>query len=127
MGTQQLLLVILGIVIIGIAMTVGLTLFSAESVQANRDEIIHDINNIATYAYQYKTRIQCLGGGNNSYVGCTLSSKLASNENATYVLSGASIGSLVVTGTSTTTENGYVVGTIDADGNVTIDLSNFNE
>jgi hypothetical protein len=125
MGQQQLLLIILGVIIVGIAIAVGLSLFSAQSVQANKDAIINDLNNVAAYCYQYKIRPTSMGGGQNSYVGCTLPSKLASNDNATYVLSAAAVGSIVITGTSTTAANGSIKSTLDANGKATLDFSSF--
>jgi hypothetical protein len=127
MGQQQLLLIILGVIIVGIAIAVGLSLFSAQSVQANKDAIINDLNNVAAYCYQYKIRPTSMGGGQNSYVGCTLPTKLASNDNATYVLSAAAVGSIVITGTSTTTANGSIKSTLDANGKATLDFSSFVE
>ena len=38
MGQQQLLLIILGVIIVGIAIAVGLSLFSAQSIQSNKDK-----------------------------------------------------------------------------------------
>jgi hypothetical protein len=124
-GQQQLLLIILGVIIVGIAIAVGLSLFSAQSVQANKDAIINDLNNVAAYCYQYKIRPTSMGGGQNSYIGCALPSKIASNDNATYVLSGATATAIVITGTSTTTANGSIKSTLDANGKATLDLSSF--
>ncbi|MCX5729611.1 MAG: hypothetical protein NTZ28_12390, partial [Nitrospirae bacterium] len=61
MGQQQLLLIILGVIIVGIAIAVGLSLFSAQSVQSNRDAIINDLNNLAAQAYQYRIRPTSMG------------------------------------------------------------------
>ena len=66
-----------------------------------------------------------MGGGQNSYIGCALPSKIASNDNATYVLSGATATAIVITGTSTTTANGSIKSTLDANGKATLDLSSF--
>ena len=125
MGQQQLLLIIVGVIIVEIAIAVGLTLFSGQSVQENKDAIINDLNNIAEYCYQYKERPTSMGGGQYSYVGCTLPSKLASSDNATYILSAASVGSIVITGTSTNIENGSISSTLDVNGKPTLDFSNF--
>src|SRR3990170_6551910 len=84
MGQQQLLLIILGVIIVGIAIAVGLSLFSAQSIQANKDAIINDLNNIAAHAYQFKIRPTSMGGGQGSYSGYSIPSKMASNENATF-------------------------------------------
>ena len=94
MGQQQLLLIILGVIIVGIAIAVGLSLFSAQSVQSNKDAMINDLNNIAAQAYQFRIRPGSMGGGQGSYDGSTLTpagdpfrlpAKMATNENATYV------------------------------------------
>ena len=87
MGQQQLLLIILGVIIDGIAIAVGLSLFTANSIQANKDAMINDINNIAANAYQYRIRTSSMGGGNNSYVGYTIPTRLSSNSNATSTIS----------------------------------------
>ena len=50
MGQQQLLLIILGVIIVGIAIAVGIAMFSSGSVQANKDAIINDMNNLAANA-----------------------------------------------------------------------------
>ncbi len=83
MGQQQLLLIILGVIIVGIAIAVGLSLFSAQSVQSNRDAIINDLNNLAAQAYQYMIRPSSMGGGQGSYGGFSIPSKMVTNENAT--------------------------------------------
>jgi hypothetical protein len=119
MGQQQLLLIILGVIIVGIAIAVGLSLFSANSVQANKDAIINDINNIAANAYQYRIRTTSMGGGNNSYDGYNLPNKLSSNSNATYTATGAGNACTIV-GTSSSVSGCSVTGVIDAQGNLTL-------
>jgi hypothetical protein len=84
MGQQQLLLIILGVIIVGIAIAVGLSLFSAQSIQSNKDAIINDLNNLAAYCYQYRIRPASMGGGGNVYTGMVLPAKMSSNDNATY-------------------------------------------
>jgi hypothetical protein len=115
MGQQQLLLIILGVIIVGIAIAVGLSLFSAQSIQANKDAMINDINNIAAYCYQFKIRPASMGGGQNSYTNCTIPGKLSSNDNATYALSnpGATI---TITGTSTANTAGTISAVLSATG-----------
>jgi hypothetical protein len=91
MGTQQLMLIILGMAIIGIALAVGLSLFSANGVQANKDAIIHDVLNIfAASAYQHYLRPASMGGGAYAYdnsrggTAYTIPAILATNENGVY-------------------------------------------
>jgi hypothetical protein len=84
MGQQQLLLIILGVIIVGIAIAVGLSLFTAQSIQSNRDAIINDLNNLAAQAYQYRIRPTSMGGGQGDYSSFAIPSKMRTNENATY-------------------------------------------
>ena len=84
MGQQQLLLIILGVIIVGIAIAVGLQLFQAGSVGANQDAIVNDIMNIAAHADQYRIRPSTMGGGDGEFVGYTLPQRLAETGNATY-------------------------------------------
>ena len=48
MGQQQLFLIILGVIIVGIAIAVGLSLFTAQSIQSSRDAIINYLDNLRT-------------------------------------------------------------------------------
>ena len=102
MGQQQLLLIILGVIIVGIAIAVGISMFSSGSVQANRDGIVNDLNNLAANAYQFKIRPTTMGGGGGTYTGgsgYSIPTKLASNENGTYTRSNAAQ-AVTFTGTS---------------------------
>jgi hypothetical protein len=125
MGQQQLLLIILGVIIVGIAIAVGLSLFTANSIQANKDAIINDVNNIAANAYQYRIRTQSMGGGNNSYEGYNIPTRLSSNANATYVASGQTTDACVITGTSTSvvSEVHTVVGTLNTNGDLALEFT----
>jgi hypothetical protein len=113
MGQQQLLLIILGVIIVGIAIAVGLSLFSAQSVASNKDAIINDLGNLAATAYQFKIRPNSMGGGGGSYTGFTIPSKMSSNDNATYETTGTPGATVVYKATSA---NGTVTATVDADG-----------
>ena len=87
MGQQQLLLIILGVIIVGIAIAVGLSMFTAQSIGANKDAIISDMTNLSATAYQFRIRPVAMGGGGGTtFVGYTLASVLADNENARYTL-----------------------------------------
>jgi hypothetical protein len=89
MGQQQLLLLILGAIIVGIAMMVGISLFAANDSQANKDGVTSKLNNIAADAAQYKLRPKTLGGGRPSYVGYVIPEKMRSDENGTYAIIGS--------------------------------------
>ena len=115
MGQQQLLLIILGVIIVGIAIAVGLSLFSAQSVQSNKDAMINDLNNISAHAYQFRIRPASMGGGQGVYTGYTIPGKMAKNENGTYASTpAANTVTLVATSAANTTNVITVV--VDSDG-----------
>ncbi len=115
MGQQQLLLIILGVIIVGIAIAVGLSLFSAQSIQANKDAIINDLNNIAAHAYQFKIRPSSMGGGDGSYTGYSIPTKMATNENANYAATPAA-SSVTVVATSVQNTTNQITVVVDSDG-----------
>ena len=71
MGQQQLLLIILGVIVVGIAVAVGITMFTDNAVNANRDAVTNDLVNLAARAQQFYRRPTALGGGGNSFIGLT--------------------------------------------------------
>ena len=95
MGQQQLLLIILGVIVVGIAVIVGITMFQDNAISANRDAVVNDLVNLGARAQQFYRRPLALGGGGNSFVGCTID-KLAGpvgggswiNPNGTYTVEG---------------------------------------
>ena len=119
MGQQQLLLIILGVIIVGIAIAVGITMFSSSSVQANKDAIVNDLNNLAADAYQYRIRPTTMGGGAGSYGGYKVPTKLQANENGTYTPTtavSAAAQSFNLIGTSVSYPGSTVQATIDSTG-----------
>jgi len=84
MGQQQLLLIVLGVIIVGIAIVVGINLFSASSLEANRDAVVADNMNLAALAQQFYKKPSSLGGGNNTFTGFTIPTNLASTANGSY-------------------------------------------
>jgi hypothetical protein len=123
MGQQQLLLIILGVIIVGIAIAVGLSLFSSQSIQSNKDAIINDINNLAASAYQFRIRPISMAGGGGAYdkskgasAAFTIPVKMSSNENATYTLGTVGADAVPITGTSTSNTANTVTATVNSDG-----------
>ena len=115
MGQQQLLLIILGVIIVGIAIAVGLSLFSAQSVQSNRDAIINDLNNLAAQAYQFRIRPSSMGGGQGDYTTFTIPSKMKTNENGTYTAA-PTTNTIVFTAVSAQNASNSIKVTIDSNG-----------
>ena len=95
MGQQQLLLIILGVIVVGIAVAVGITMFTDNAVSANRDAVTNDLVNLASRAQQYYRRPAGLGGGQGAFdnskggLGLTVIAQLTSkpsNSNGDYTL-----------------------------------------
>ncbi|OGU34682.1 MAG: hypothetical protein A2068_08515 [Ignavibacteria bacterium GWB2_35_6b] len=84
MGQQQLLLIVLGVIIVGIAVVVGINVFTASSVQANKDGLTADVVNLGSMAQQYYRKPTALGGGGNTFTGWTLPGTLDTTGNGTY-------------------------------------------
>ena len=104
MGQQQLLLIILGVIIVGIAVAVGITMFQDNAISANKDAVINDLVQLAAKAQQHYRKPTSLGGGGNSYTGIDSAGSLVSaafsnNDNGKYFVT--------ATGTSTITLTGY--------------------
>ncbi len=81
MGQQQLLLIILGVIIVGIAIAVGITMFSASASDANRQAIIGDLMNYGAKAQRYYRTPESLGGGGQDFNGFFLTASEATNPN----------------------------------------------
>ncbi|MCL5028776.1 MAG: hypothetical protein M1480_07120 [Bacteroidetes bacterium] len=86
MGQQQLLLIVLGVIIVGIAIVVGINLFNANSVASNRDAVISDLNNIGAMAHQYFMRPTSMGGGGNSFTSFAIPTGYTPTPNGTYTI-----------------------------------------
>ena len=108
MGQQQLLLVILVTIIVGIATVVAINTFSSSADSANIDAVRNDVAYIAAAAQGYYTKPTMLGGGGNDFSDITFNDiifaadsvnadgKRAINANGVYIIA-ASTSSFTVT------------------------------
>ncbi|MBI2430016.1 MAG: hypothetical protein HYV29_14705 [Ignavibacteriales bacterium] len=95
MGNQQILLIILGMVIIGVTIAVAIVLVNENAITANRDAMAADLVNIATRAQQYYNTPANFGGGGRTYIGLSAdvagmlklaSLEMSANGNGTYTI-----------------------------------------
>jgi Tfp pilus assembly protein PilE len=86
MGQQQLLLIVLGVIIVGIAIAVGISMFKSNAQSSNRDAIVNDLNNLAAQAQQYYRKPTSMGGGAQAFNGFGLASADTGNGNGSYFL-----------------------------------------
>jgi len=118
MGQQQLLLLILSAVIVGVAIVMGINMFAENAAQANQDAVMQDVLTLASRAQAWYRRPVELGGGGRTYVGMTLIDLNfdTPNDNGTYALSGGTATAVTVTGVGTENPDG-------AGANVTVAVS----
>jgi hypothetical protein len=91
MGSQQLLLILLIIVLVGFALTVAFMMLHSKAVDANHNALTKDLLYYATKAREFYWRPSTLGGGNRSFSGVTLPmlSIVSSNVNGRYFVVGS--------------------------------------
>lgn len=113
MGQQQLLLLVLGAIIVGVAIVVGVNMFSTSAVNANRDAVVQDCMTLATRAQQWYRTPAILGGGGRSFNSISLSAIRfpGTNENGTFTISGSG-NTCTITGTGTEPQSNVGVVTI---------------
>jgi len=131
MGQQQLLLVILVTIIVGIATVVAINTFGSAADAANIDAVRNDVAAIASGAQGYFMKPTMLGGGGRTFTGITFEDfgfaangisgdgLTAQNENGFYVISGVGADQFTITAHPASDED-YVAGAVDADGLLTV-------
>ena len=114
MGQQQLLLIVLGVIIVGIAIVVGINLFNANAEESAKDTLASEGTNLAALAQQFYKKPLALGGGGNTFntggagnTGFTIPAKLVtSGTGAGWVLTTKAAQNLLLTATNTV-NSGY--------------------
>jgi len=126
MGQQQLLLVILVTIIVGIATVVAINTFGSAADAANLDAVRNDVAAIASAAQGYYMKPEMLGGGGRTFTGITFEDfgfaangiaadgLTAQNENGRYELS-VTAQEITVTA-HPASDDAYVPGTVDGNG-----------
>lgn len=69
MGQQQLLLIILGIIIIGVAIVVSVSLFRTNAINHKRDLVTNECISLASMAIDHYKKPKIFGGGEKSFTG----------------------------------------------------------
>ena len=86
MGTQQILLIVLSVIIVGAAIAVGITMFNNQSYSANKLAIAADAQNFASQVFQYYKTPASQGGGDRSIPDAakTIANFIGWGDTATY-------------------------------------------
>lgn len=129
MGTQQILMIVLGVIVVGIAVSVGLAMFDAQSYSSNRSALASELQFHSTVIVQLWKMPTSLGGASMNQanitpasVGSALGFQLAggvwslTNENGEYRVISTNSGVVVVAGLGRDTKGGkhpYAEMTVD--------------
>ena len=100
MGQQNLLIVVVGIMIVAIAVTVGISMFRGNSVESARNNLIVDLGFYAQKAREYYWKPRTQGGGDRSFLGVRLDNLAyaTENENGRYYVENSTQDELVLVG-----------------------------
>ena len=122
MGQQQLLLVVLGIIIVGIAIAISIQLFRSNAIEAKRDILIEETTSLGVMALQYFKKPAELGGGSKSFIGWTIPSQMVTTANGNFVTSTISADEVIIIGTGTE----VVTGTDSIEVQTTVTANDIN-
>ena len=118
MGQQQLLLLVLGVIIVGIAVVAGIGMFNAAAEESVKDELSAQLMSIGANAQQWYKKPVSMGGGGGTFVGYIIPNRMTATESAGtvpatgditdfgYVASGHSATGITIT--ATPDEVGYL-------------------
>lgn len=96
MGNQQILLIILATIIVGIAVSVGISMTREYYDDSTGDSVQAALLRVVNDAIIYYERPSSIGGGGKSFKGYTLADNAKSDDNARYSIGNLSNGIFVV-------------------------------
>ena len=99
MGQQQLLMVVLAIIIVGIAIAISVQLFRSNAIESKRDLLIEETTSLATMAIQYYKKPQAMGGGGRSFMGWEIPSQMVQTFNGNFMRAVVNANEVIITGT----------------------------
>jgi len=120
MGMQQILLIVLSVIIVGVAIAVGITMFGTQALNANRQAIANDLNTFGAMALAaYKTPKSMGGCGGDftyapttgqpniyTYLGFDATAGTMSNDNGRYKITSVETGKITIQGLGTEKADG---------------------
>ncbi len=114
MGTQQILLIVLSVIIVGVAIAVGISMFNSQAYNSNKTAIAADAQSFATQVVQYYKTPKSQGGGGNTLptTADTLGTYLGwggdttTNDNGTYTVAIPESGNPTITGVGKAVKSG---------------------
>jgi hypothetical protein len=98
MGQQQLLMIVLALIIVGIAIAVSIVLFRANAIQHKRDILIEETSSLAAMAIQYYKKPPEMGGGGNSFLGWQIPPQMVVTANGNHMTSDIAPDHVIIVG-----------------------------
>jgi hypothetical protein len=84
MGSQQLLLITLGTIVVALAVYSGINMASSYFEDHNREQVINILQNLSTMAQEYYKKPAEAGGGGGSYQGFEIPNEFSNSEVGTF-------------------------------------------
>ena len=106
MGQQQLLLITVAIIIVGIAFMVSFSIYRQSSIDSNRDNVTSQTLNLANMAMSYFKKPKSMGGNDRSFIGWVVPADLVSTDSGTFTATTYS-DSVIIIGTGNEIVSGY--------------------
>jgi hypothetical protein len=103
MRQRQLFLIVLGVLLVGVVLAVGMNYFHNKKAKLNRNEVIKDLNTLASDAQAYYKKPNEQGGADKSFLGYEIPLELKSNKNGSYEIITVTRDSLIIQGTGVET------------------------
>jgi len=109
MGTQQILLIVLSVIIVGVAIAVGITMFGNQAYNGNQQAVASELQNYGSQCIQfYKTPKSQGGAGQDAaavsadtvaiFLGFTGAGNTMASDNGTFQVTSTSGTTVVLTG-----------------------------
>ena len=95
-----MLLVILGIIVVGVAIALSITLFRSNAIDRKREILVNESYNIGSIAISYYKKPKMMGGGGKTFTGWQVPPALQSTVNGSYTAVVAA-DNVIITGTGT--------------------------
>jgi hypothetical protein len=121
LGQQQLLLIVLGIIIVGMAIVFAITMFRQSAIDNKRDLLINECGALADMAIAYYKKPKMLGGGGWDFEGWTIPKEMVTTATGSFAAD-VSNDKVVITGTG----NEVVTGTDSIKIKVTIEGESYS-
>ena len=99
MGQQQLLLIMLSVIVVGVGIAMGVVLFSENAIEQKRNEVINECALLASEAQLYFRRPTALGGGGKSFSGWDIPTQYKTTEAGSFTVSAITNNEVKITGT----------------------------